>query len=68
MPDEQRPIEATFPTLGLDVSTEFDLQPAATTPEATNVRGFESLTQRDRGGSRPGLIRYPDERLPLDAE
>lgn len=65
MPDEQKQIEATFPTLGIDISTEFNQQPPATTPEAVNVRGFETLTQRDRGGSRSGLIRYPDQQLPL---
>lgn len=59
-------IEAKFPTLGMDITEEFAQQPPATTPDAVNVRGFETLTQRDRGGSRAGYVRYVDQRLPLE--
>jgi len=47
-----------FPLRGLDVSTEFELQPDETTPTGLNVRSYEPGTQRGRGGSRPGLVRY----------
>lgn len=66
MPDNGNMVEATFPTLGIDVDTEFNQQPPATTPDAVNVVGFEPGSGRDRGGSRPGHVRYVDQRLPLD--
>jgi len=50
--------ELSFPVYGLDLSQEFEQQRPATTPVAVNVRGFEALTQRDRGGSRYGLAKY----------
>ncbi len=47
-----------FPLAGVDLSGPFDMQAPGTTPAGTNVRSFEPLTQRARGGSRPGLERY----------
>jgi len=47
-----------FPLNGIELSCPFDMQPQRTTPIATNVRGLEPLTQRDRGAQRPGLSRY----------
>lgn len=55
--DEQL-VDLTFPLSGIDVSTEFELQPQNTTPKGQNVRTYEALTQRGRGGVRPGLGRY----------
>jgi hypothetical protein len=51
-------VELAFPLFGVDISTPFDSQPKMTTVDGVNVRGFEPSTQRDRGGSRPGLLRY----------
>lgn len=50
--------DLTFPLQGLDVSNEFGVQPPNTTPQGQNVRAYEALTRRGRGGSRPGLSRY----------
>lgn len=66
MPDDEQMVEVLFPTLGINITEEYDEQPKATSPDAVNVVGFEALTQRDRGGSRPGLVRFVDQALPLD--
>lgn len=57
-----------FPKAGIDVSRAYAKQSARpgpngepavyTTPVGVNVRGFEPLTQRFRGGTRPGLVKY----------
>jgi hypothetical protein len=57
LPAEQL-AEMTFPLQGLNVSTVFDQQPPGTAPVGLNVRSYESLTSRARGGSRPGLSQY----------
>lgn len=54
-------VDMPFPLKGLNVSTEYDLQPGMTSPEALNVRAFEPETARARGGQRPGLVRYIDQ-------
>lgn len=53
-----------FPVGGLDVSTAFEAQPPQTTPEAVNVRGYESATQRLKGGARPGLAKFVAPQVP----
>jgi hypothetical protein len=57
-----------FPMKGLDISVEFELQPPGTTDAGTNVRAFEPLTGRARGGSRPGQAKYVTPQLPTGAE
>jgi hypothetical protein len=47
-----------FPTKGLEVTSEFSSQPQQTTSVANNVRGFEPMTGRERGGQRSGISRY----------
>jgi hypothetical protein len=56
-----------FPFAGVDVSAAFERQPvrptaeglyARTTPTGQNVRAFEAITRRMRGGVRPGLAKY----------
>lgn len=47
-----------FPMYGLDLLRGFGLQRFNTTAVGNNVRGFEPLTGRGRGGSRPGLTHY----------
>ncbi len=56
-----------FPKSGLDVSQPLSQQPARamankqygrTTPEGINVRTYEPAGNRDRGGSRPGFVKY----------
>lgn len=56
-----------FPLAGIDLSMGFDRQPpravlggtySRTTPIGQNVRAFDVLTSRARGGQRPGLAKY----------
>lgn len=55
-----------FPFAGLDVSRSFGRQPvrqagtrySRTTPHAYNVRAYDALDGRMRGGSRTGLAKY----------
>ena|SRR5437870_2689266 len=60
-------IEMGFPKAGIDLSQGFGRQMpremaneqwGRTTISGLNVRGFEANTQRLRGGSRPGLVKY----------
>ena len=46
----------------MNITTEFELQPVGTSPLAINVRGIEPGTQRNRGGARPGVSRYVNDR------
>lgn len=64
--DEQF-VDLSFPLAGMDVSCPFSRQPpkqlgesfwSKTTPEGINVRAFDPITERARGGSRPGLVKY----------
>lgn len=72
MPAEERISDLHFPKAGIDVSRAFSSQPwrqgptlsdgeptrVYTCADAVNVRGFDPLTRRFRGGSRIGLARY----------
>src|SRR6266542_795342 len=51
-------IELPFPLHGIDLSMPVGDQRSGTTPIGENVRFYESLTQRGRGGSRAGISRY----------
>lgn len=62
MSDEQQ-MPASFPLAGVNVACEFSRQPTDTTPVAANVRGFDTLVDRARGGSRPGLTKWIDEQV-----
>lgn len=64
--DEQF-IDLSFPRAGLDLSGPFSTQSARPTPSGDyaattriglNVRAYEPLTLRERGGVRSGLVRY----------
>lgn len=65
--------EATmhFPLGGIDVQAALDRQPivktrtgtyAYTTPIGVNVRSFDGGQDRSRGGSRPGTVKYLEDR------
>ncbi len=56
-------VNFVFPSQGLDLTAEFELQRQGTTPVGQNVRFFESLTQRGRGGSRPGIAQYVPQQV-----
>lgn len=59
-----------FPVAGVDVSAPVWRQPARnvggryarSAPAGRNVRSYEPAGLRNRGGSRPGLVRYLDAR------
>ena len=51
------PIEVQFPIGGLVKRYGFQQQPPFTTPNALNVRPYDALGGRERGGSRPGLVK-----------
>lgn len=59
MPEQE--YGAGFPVAGIDVTCEFGRQPADTTPQAANVRSFDTIAERARGGSRAGLSKYISE-------
>lgn len=50
-----------FPVSGLDVTPEYEVQTAPTTPVGVNVRAYDVFLLRARGGSRPGLTKFIDE-------
>jgi hypothetical protein len=60
----KRAFNIPFPTGGLDESQAYSNQPEGsrdrppTTVSCNNVRAFDPLTDRARGGSRPGLSNY----------
>lgn len=64
-PNEQY-MDLRFPTKGLDLSSGFGLQRPESTVLGTNVRTFDPSTDRARGGSRSGLVRFIGEQLPLE--
>lgn len=64
MPDpRESPMDLTFPTRGVNVATEFELQPVGTTPTGRNVRTYEPSSARGRGGARPGLLKWLLDRV-----
>lgn len=63
--DKEVPIE--FPSTGLNVATSYGQQPKNSTPTGVNVRSYESILNRGRGGSRSGLSKYPPGIVPSGA-
>jgi hypothetical protein len=61
VPDALQPALLDFPVRGLDAEREATAQPPGTARDAQNVRAFEALTRRGRGGRRPGLNKYIPE-------
>jgi hypothetical protein len=57
-------VDLRFPVKGLDLSQAFSLQPPGTTPLGVNVRAYDPLTARRRGGQRPGLSKYVAAQVP----
>lgn len=53
-----------FPLAGIDLQQGFGIQRPGTTRDALNVYGFEPVTDRDRGGSRPGTVHLAAGRIP----
>ncbi len=59
--------EVPFPLSGVDVSGEFGVQRPGTCADAANVRATDPILERNRGGSRHGLAKYPSDQLPSGA-
>jgi len=47
-----------FPFLGLDKGRAAHQQPPITSPDMSNVRLYDTLDNRARGGQRPGLDKW----------
>lgn len=58
IPAEEQLVQQLFPTKGIDVAHLQEEQPPGTTPIGDNVRAYEMLTKRGRGGQRPGISKY----------
>ncbi len=65
--EDFRYLDWHFPAAGIDLSSAFWKQPnrdigggkyARTCAVGVNVRGYEAQTDRVRGGSRAGLVKY----------
>lgn len=72
-------LDLHFPKSGMSISQAFGKQPARqieggefarTSRYLLNVRGYDPLTGRTRGASRPGIRKYISQRVPtvVDAE
>jgi hypothetical protein len=61
---KQQIVDQFFPISGVDVSVALESQTPDTTSVGTNVRAFEPVTQRARGGSRAGISRYINATVP----
>ena len=60
---KQRQVELQFPLSGLDRSRAVQKQPPYASADCNNVRPFDTIQGRARGGSRPGLGRHAYELL-----
>ena len=62
-----RPVEIQFPLLGLNKGVAVSKQPFATSFLMNNIRLYDVLAKRARGGQRPGLTAWGDGDLIGDA-
>jgi len=53
----QRAVELQFPLAGINRQFAYQSQPPYTTPDALNVRPWDPILRRERGGSRVGVER-----------
>lgn len=56
-------LDLVFPAGGLDKRFAYQKQRPYTTPDCVNVRPFDTMEGRERGGSRPGLDKYAYDQL-----
>ncbi len=56
-----RPIQVQFPLLGINKGMVTSKQPFDTASKMNNVRLFDVLDKRARGGQRPGITGWGDE-------
>jgi hypothetical protein len=55
-----------FPIKGLNLTAGYRDQPAGTSNDVLNVRPFDAIEGRLRGGRRPGLSKWVDEAVLID--
>ncbi len=58
-----RPMKIPFPRFGINKGVGTSEQPFATSSEINNVRLYDVLDKRARGGQRPGLVEWGDKDL-----
>lgn len=56
-----------FPFKGLDKGRATGQQPEGTSPDLSNVRPYDTLDNRARGGQRPGLDKLYTEQISGEA-
>jgi len=56
-------LDIRWPTMGLVKKFAYRSQPPYASPDCLNVRSSETIEGRERGGSRPGLIKSHDTQL-----
>ena len=61
MPRNPTPLQ--FPTQGVVENAPFSHQPPGTTPSALNVRSYDALERRNRGGQRTGVSRVANDAI-----
>ena len=59
----QEEIEFLFPFLGLDTGFAVSKSPPATSGRMLNVRPYDVLEQRLRGGQRPGMTNLYSQQI-----
>ena len=52
-----------FPLQGIDKGRTTSEQPIATSPDLNNVRPYDTLGNRARGGQRPGLDKLYSQQI-----
>jgi hypothetical protein len=57
MAKQPEPVDIHFPVGGVVKRYGYQSQPPYTTPDALNVRPYDTIEGRERGGSRPGLVK-----------
>ena len=58
-----KPVKIPFPRFGVNKGVGTSEQPFATSSEMNNVRLYDVLDKRARGGQRPGLVEWGDKDL-----
>jgi hypothetical protein len=58
---EPQNLDVPFPVGGMEVSVAYGDQPPNTTPLGVNVRSYDPILDRRRGGCRVGLSKFADQ-------
>ena len=56
-------LDIPFPLKGKDVNWSVEQQPPLTTSEVENVRPYDVIGERARGGQRPAVRRWSTNRI-----